>query len=506
MRKIILCILLSLMATSASAVNNHISVAHVDGLYSPGALVADPAQEVTFFVGFDNDGDYDIKGLANAFCVYSPDEVSWTTMTYRKLSTIDWTTNFMFFLMTPKSITGSGADTIGFGGTGSGTPPSTGIPAHFNDTVYALTIGPLDPADHGSIICIDSCFYPPSGYWKWAGGDLGDVFVGDRIPTWTGPHCYTIVDAGGGQCLLPNPLVIKLETEEGNPPAGQSLEIDVFDDGNPLSFSLANGPSWLDLSASSGTTPATITASASVAGLTPGEYRGAVTLTAAGASNSPRDIQVVLNIYPVLSAMPFWGFRVVAEGGLQAPEQTLIVTATDGVSTIPFTAIPDSAWLTVTPSSGTTPETLVVTSDGRVLDAGTFWYGADIILSASSGGLTSTEVHYELKVKDVVTEIREIKNPSLPQNFRLSQNYPNPFNPSTTIRFAVPVRTHVELSIYNVLGRHVATLVNTVLSAAEYEVEWSGVDEHGGPVASGVYFYRIAGDTFSETKKMVLLK
>ncbi|MCK4462045.1 MAG: T9SS type A sorting domain-containing protein, partial [candidate division Zixibacteria bacterium] len=86
------------------------------------------------------------------------------------------------------------------------------------------------------------------------------------------------------------------------------------------------------------------------------------------------------------------------------------------------------------------------------------------------------------------------------------QNYPNPFNPSTTIRFAVPVQTHVELSIYNILGRHVATLVNTVLSAAEYEVEWSGVDEHGGPVASGVYFYRIAGDTFSETKKMVLLK
>ena len=506
MKHLSLVILLSLVSWSPGAASDFaISLDSVAGLYGPSSLNTN--QQLTFYLRLTNNGTYPMKGITNGFQMYSPDGVSWATMTYRKLSTIDWNQNFEFFISTPRSITGYGADTIGFGGVGSGVPPSIGIPAHFDDTVYALTIGPLDQSDHGAVICLDSCFYRSSGVWKWDGGEgEGDgVYIGERIPTWTGPHCYTIVDAGGGQCLLPNPLVIKLETEEGNPSAGQSLEIDAFDGGSPLSFSLANGPSWLDLSASSGTTPATITASASVAGLTPGEYRGAVTLTAAGASNSPRDLQVVLNIYPVLSAMPFWGFRTYAEGGLQAPAETLIVTTTDGSSQIGFDVTTSVDWLTVSPNTGTTPETLVVTSDGRGLPVGHFIY-EEIYLTPTTGGFASITVEYALKPIDLVTGIREADNSSLPDDFALSQNYPNPFNPSTQIAFDLPTKSHVTLTVYNVLGQQVTTLVNEPLAAGSYVADWDGESSSGATVASGIYFYRLHTEQFTQTKKMVLLK
>ncbi|MCK4461854.1 MAG: hypothetical protein KAW46_08605, partial [candidate division Zixibacteria bacterium] len=401
---ILLSALLCVAFSPALATNAHISVSHVDGLYAPSALEADGAQLVTFFIHFNNDGIEHMRGPNNGFHVFSPDGVSWTTMTYRKLATIDWSTNFMFFFMTPLSITGSGADTIGFGGTG-GQFPMIGIPGEFNDTVYALTIGPLSQADHGKVICIDSCFYPVSGAWKWAGGIVDSVLLGDRFPTWTGPHCYTLIDnAAIGQCLVPDPLVIKLETEEGNDPTGVTLDVDVFDTEDPLDFELTKNQSWLHLSVSSGTTPASITVSASVAGLTIGEYRDTIVVAAAGADNSPMNVEVVLNISEVLDAMPFWGFGMYATDGNQAPEDTLIVLARDGISQIPFEVSTSEDWLTLTPSSGTTPETLTVKSEGRGLAPSvTKVYTSDIILTPSAGGVEPLIVKYGLRIKDLVT-------------------------------------------------------------------------------------------------------
>jgi len=95
---------------------------------------------------------------------------------------------------------------------------------------------------------------------------------------------------------------------------------------------------------------------------------------------------------------------------------------------------------------------------------------------------------------------------SRPTSFTLSQNYPNPFNPRTQIRFDLPVRTHVNLVVYNVLGQRVNTLVDEVLSRGQYVVDWDGADQGGSAVSSGIYFYRIEAETFTETRKMVLLK
>ena len=504
---ILLSALLCVASSPALATNAHISVSHVGGLYGPSALPADGAQQVTFFIHFNNDGIENMKGPSNGFQVFSPDGVSWTTMTYRQLPTIDWNANFMFFFPVPKSISGSGADTVGFGGVASGQDVQPGIPGMFNDTVYALTVGPLSPADHGKVICIDSCYYPTSGTWKWGGGVVDSILVGDRFPTWSGPHCYTLIDAAGGQCLVPDPLVIKLETEEGNDPTGVTLDVDVFDTGDPLGFTLTKNQSWLDLSASIGATPASITVSASVAGLTPGEYWDTITVTAAGASNSPMNVQVVLNVEKVLDAMPFWGFEMYATDGNQAPDDTLIVVARDGISQVPFDASTSEDWVTLIPSSGTTPQTLVVKSDGRSLaPSSAKVYVCNIILTPSAMSVQPLIVPYGLRVVDQVTGVHERDGINLPGDFHLAQNYPNPFNPTTQVAFDLPVRTHVTLTVYNVMGQQVRTLVDEPLSAGSYETDWDGHSSSGAEVASGVYFYRLHTEQFTQTKKMVLLK
>lgn len=97
-------------------------------------------------------------------------------------------------------------------------------------------------------------------------------------------------------------------------------------------------------------------------------------------------------------------------------------------------------------------------------------------------------------------------NLALPTEFTLSQNVPNPFNPSTQVSFALPTAAKVNLSIYNVLGQHVKTLVDTDMRAGYQTVTWDGTDNTGHTVASGVYFYKLNAGDFTATKKMLMLK
>lgn len=102
--------------------------------------------------------------------------------------------------------------------------------------------------------------------------------------------------------------------------------------------------------------------------------------------------------------------------------------------------------------------------------------------------------------------LKEDFQESKPQNFSLFQNYPNPFNPQTSIRYALPHEAHVKLVIYNILGEKVRTLVDAHQSAGYKTIWWDGKDEKGEAMASGIYFYRLEADKFSEVKKMMLLK
>jgi Secretion system C-terminal sorting domain len=99
-----------------------------------------------------------------------------------------------------------------------------------------------------------------------------------------------------------------------------------------------------------------------------------------------------------------------------------------------------------------------------------------------------------------VTGIKKINNSS-PTRFELSQNYPNPFNPTTTIRYQLPNNNLVTLKVYDVLGKELRTLVNEVQNIGSYEVTFDG-----NGLSSGIYFYRLVAGTYSETKKLVLMK
>ena len=89
----------------------------------------------------------------------------------------------------------------------------------------------------------------------------------------------------------------------------------------------------------------------------------------------------------------------------------------------------------------------------------------------------------------------------VPAEYKLEQNYPNPFNPPTTIRYVLPVRSHVTISVYNTLGQKVATLVDEGEDAGNHEVRFDGTG-----LASGVYFYRIHAGDFLQARKLLLIR
>ena len=105
-----------------------------------------------------------------------------------------------------------------------------------------------------------------------------------------------------------------------------------------------------------------------------------------------------------------------------------------------------------------------------------------------------------------VADVMNIGGGLLPVKFDLAQNYPNPFNPVTTINFDLPVKAHTTLSVFNVLGQTVTTLIDEDLPAGFYNQEWNGTTDGGSKVASGIYFYRLSAGEKVMTKKMMLLK
>ena len=102
---------------------------------------------------------------------------------------------------------------------------------------------------------------------------------------------------------------------------------------------------------------------------------------------------------------------------------------------------------------------------------------------------------------DIVAGIDPTENGALPTAYALEQNYPNPFNPSTDISFALPNAGQVKLVVYNVLGQEVATLVDGHMEAGNHSVTFEADN-----FSSGVYFYRLNAERYTQTLKMMLLK
>ena len=127
----------------------------------------------------------------------------------------------------------------------------------------------------------------------------------------------------------------------------------------------------------------------------------------------------------------------------------------------------------------------------QVLVAGTYQYHCDAHFTF---GMTGSFVASSISGVDHSTSVQ-------PGMFRLDQNFPNPFNPTTTISFVLPIQSHVTLSIYNLIGAKVATIIEENMPAGIYSRTWNAAS-----FPSGVYFYQLRAGNFTQTKKLDLLK
>ena len=107
----------------------------------------------------------------------------------------------------------------------------------------------------------------------------------------------------------------------------------------------------------------------------------------------------------------------------------------------------------------------------------------------------------------------DVKKYAVPDNYTLSQNYPNPFNPETSIEFGLPKAGFVEISIFDINGKLVTTLVSEQRAAGNHIVKWNTSDKDGNRLTSGVYYYQMkvsdsvnGGTGFQQTNKMILMK
>lgn len=104
------------------------------------------------------------------------------------------------------------------------------------------------------------------------------------------------------------------------------------------------------------------------------------------------------------------------------------------------------------------------------------------------------------------TRVDPVRINRIPEGLHLYQNVPNPFNPETTIRFDIPENSHVLLSIYNLLGQRVITLLQGNRPAGGYSLTWDGRDQQGRNVVSGIYFVSLVSGNTVQTRKMFLLR
>jgi hypothetical protein len=160
-------------------------------------------------------------------------------------------------------------------------------------------------------------------------------------------------------------------------------------------------------------------------------------------------------------------------------------------------------WVDVKPSSGT------VAANGS-LEVTVYWHGVEteaihegyLVIESDDPVTPVANVHLILDVMTGIEDGLEV----LPTKYALHQNYPNPFNPSTTIKYDLKAKTDVTLTIYNILGQKVRTLVQANQAAGFKNVVWDGLNDSGEQVSTGVYIYRIEAEDFVKSRKMVFMK
>lgn len=152
----------------------------------------------------------------------------------------------------------------------------------------------------------------------------------------------------------------------------------------------------------------------------------------------------------------------------------------------------------------------ILQRDAGTWDAANVWFPRVIkegnIYRMWYTGRTNDELNRLGYAEGNIVDAIEVLDNTQPANFQLKQNYPNPFNPTTNIEFRISHYKFVELTVLDISGRLVKTLVNENRQAGAYATQWDATNEVGEKVASGVYFYRLKTGSFLETRKMLLIR
>ena len=114
--------------------------------------------------------------------------------------------------------------------------------------------------------------------------------------------------------------------------------------------------------------------------------------------------------------------------------------------------------------------------------------------------------NYVRLVRDADTSTDMDESSIIPKDFQLKQNYPNPFNPTTTIEYSLPSNETVEISVFDIMGKKIKTLINSFHTIGNYQVQWNGDNNAGNIVSSGLYFYQVKAGGFIHTRKMNFMK
>ncbi|MDH3891659.1 MAG: hypothetical protein OEV49_11295 [candidate division Zixibacteria bacterium] len=239
MTKIVIVCIVGLLLTASPSVSQEqcaIGLDHVDGLF-PGNRIPISDNGVTFWIRLTNfDVSNKVIGITNGFEISGSDpSVTWNVTDYGNDPAFEWMFSLIWEIRTG-SLDGSGADTLGFGGSAMLDP---GMPPGWDEVGYWIRLSVTDPSSVGHQICLDSCWYPPAGRWIWSYGQSPGVFP----PSWDGPHCFEIapccdgirgnIDNDPGNEITISDLVYLVSYMFGGGPAPYCMEqADLGDDGS----------------------------------------------------------------------------------------------------------------------------------------------------------------------------------------------------------------------------------------------------------------------------------
>ncbi len=446
-----------------------------------GPTVVAAGYPLTFNVRVTNNTDRYIQGMANGFNLYSPDGANignidlppdtmwWTELGYGSTWTFD-------------PVAGEPFGNMGFSiGVWQGFDPDTtyppGMPPGFTGISYHINVEPFGDEDIGKTICFDSAFFGNAGEWMWA-------VDGDNrlLPSWDGPHCYTIEEA----VYMPGDIDVDGEIAIGDlvmlvdymflsgpvPPImeacdvnGDCIQPDISDLIYMVDYMFDGG----DLPLFSCTRPAgKVAPTGDLVSLTSYVENG-VTMVDVNSKIDIAGIQLELSTSDEPGSV---------HSGLDQQIEVVHGYANDRL------------------------KIGVLDLDGAVtIGAGNF----NLIRITGECHVVSATVA-DLNCTSIQPTLHQGKNTPMPTGFTLHQNYPNPFNNSTVISFTLEHGSDVQLKIFDLTGREVTVLADRALPAGLHSFTWNGKTSDGSETASGVYFYRMTAGGAERTQKMMYLK